>query len=535
MTPFLVQPGAGSARVSRPKGRRNGSTVTPATVQMSLDRLDGAALAHRIPGLTQNTSVSSSNVPSLVSSSSSTPQIQAVDGGPTQRNDSSRPSFEIKDEERHEVRIGTKGGGGYTPWAGEENISDCCGPKPTSSDPANVQPLSSCCGPKAPIQNDTAGQLHQDALHRVLNQGSIVHPSGFDAAPLNLGHDLNSPVSHLNTSYDQVDEDFDFSLFTDYENRRGCSTNGQISRHMNGDGQQQNCECGDGCSCFACLTHPKNNTMLGYAKYHSQYDSHVFNTHNGLPPQSQFSQPFYPENPYMNSMVSTRVPNLQQFQFSHSLHNWNGVTQQYDMSQGGLHHLMPAPASTSQPYSYPYSMAPSMPAPNESNLQTSQQPGYQGRLGTQNPLTGLNSASDPTLLSVATIDAEQTINHDSPSTDQDDNASVLSTSGFQIEQLRIPGCNDITGTCRCGDGCACSGCTIHGGHSGDQTAMNVTGAGVMNGHSHDMNTLGDLSDIHEFNLDSYHPNIQHSITPVSVSDEFHAHLQSPMIATRGLG
>ncbi|RDI83399.1 hypothetical protein Vi05172_g6526 [Venturia inaequalis] len=533
MTPFLVQSGAGPNRVSRPKARRNGSTVTPATVQMSLERLDGAALTHQIPGLTQNASASSSSVPSLVSSSSSTPQIQAVDGGPIRRSDSSRPSFEIKDEERHAVRVGIRGAGGYSPWVGDEDTSDCCGSKPTSSEPANVQPLSGCCGPKAPVPNDKAEQLHQDALQHMINQGSMVSPVDFDVCSSDLGHDLNSPISHTSTLYDQINGDFDFSLFSDYENRRGCSTNGQISRHINRGGGQQDCHCGDRCSCFACLTHPKNNTMLGYAKYHSQFDSHFFNTHNGLTSQSQFSQPLFPENPYMNSMMTTHVPNLQHFQFPPPAHSWNDVTQQqYNMSQGGLQQMMPDPASTPQSYNYPYSMMPPTPAPNGS--QASQHIGYQGQLDAQTPLSGLTT-TDPRLPPAAILDTEQSINHDSPSTDQDDNASVLSISGFQIEQLRIPGCNDITGTCRCGDGCACPGCAIHGGHSIDQTVMNIPGAGVLNDHAHDMNTLTSLSDLHEFTLDDFHPNIQHSMTPVSVSDELHGRIQSPMIPAAGSG
>lgn len=531
MTPFLVQPGAGSSRISRPKVRRNGSTVTPSTVQMSLDRLDSAALTHQIPGLTQNASGSSSNVTSLISSSDSTPQMQAVDGGPTQRNDSSRPSFEIKDEERQGARVGASGGGEYTPWAGGEDISDSRGSKPTPSEPANVQPLSSCCGPKASAPNDTMRQQHQDALQHVLNQDSMVPQTGFDVGSSELRrHDLSSPISHLNTPYGQLTGNFDFSLFSDFENRPGCSTNGQqISRHIGSGGKQHDCECGDNCSCFACLTHPKNNTMLGYAKYHSQYDSHVFNTHNGLPSQSQFSQPFYSGDPFMNSMMSTQVPNMQHLQFSPSLHSWNGVNPQYDASQGGLQQMMSGPASTSQPYHYPYPMAAPPATPNDRNIQAPRPSGYHGRSEVQNPPSGLKSTTDSTLLSAAAVDVEQTINHDSPSTDQDDNASVLSMSGFQIEQLRIPGCNDMTGTCRCGDGCACPGCVIHGGHSGDQNDMNINGTDVMNEQTLDMNTLSNLSDLHEFTLDGFDSNIQHSMTPVSMSNEFHANIRSPMM------
>lgn len=538
MTPYLVQPSV-PPRVQRPKARRNGSTVTPASVQMSLERLDSAALTHQIPGLTQNTSVSSSNVPSLVSSSSSTPHIQAFDGGPSERSDSSRPSFELKDQEQDGLQKDLRGEEGYPSWTGDENL-----PKPTSSEPANVPPPSSCCGPKVPEPNDTDGQMHQDALQNFFPHDSTAHPTASDGRSSNFGPDLNGSSSHINTALGQFDApSLDYFPFAESENRRGCSTNGQISRHMDSGGEQHDCHCGDGCECLGCPQHPMNNTMLGYAQYHSMYDSRFSHNHyNGLPPSSQFHQPLYPESQYMNSMSMIPGPgpnlqqqNMQQLQFSPSLHHWDGAAQQYDMSRAALQQTMHNAAGSPQPYSYQYPMAHPTPAPNGHMIQTSQHPAYQRRSGAQKQLTGLDLATDQTLLSSSILDAEQTISHDSPSTDQDDNASVLSTSGFQIQQFRVPGCDDVTGTCRCGNGCVCAGCTVHHGHPGDPRVIDTTSVEAINRPEHEMNTLSNLPDLNGFSLDGLFPNIQHSMTPVSVHDDFPRLIQSPMIPTTGSG
>jgi hypothetical protein len=50
---------------------------------------------------------------------------------------------------------------------------------------------------------------------------------------------------------------------------------------------------------------------------------------------------------------------------------------------------------------------------------------------------------------------------DSP---RDDDASTLSPSSFLLQQFTVPGCDDITGTCQCGEGCDCPGCLTHSGH-----------------------------------------------------------------------
>jgi hypothetical protein len=57
---------------------------------------------------------------------------------------------------------------------------------------------------------------------------------------------------------------------------------------------------------------------------------------------------------------------------------------------------------------------------------------------------------------------------DSPEDGKDEDTPTLSPSTYvwQEIELQLPGCDDPTGTCQCGDGCACVGCLTHGGHNG---------------------------------------------------------------------
>ena len=57
---------------------------------------------------------------------------------------------------------------------------------------------------------------------------------------------------------------------------------------------------------------------------------------------------------------------------------------------------------------------------------------------------------------------------DSPSDGKEEDTPTLSPSSYFWNQMTLPSCSDATGTCQCGDGCACVGCLTHGGHTGQQ-------------------------------------------------------------------
>ena len=72
----------------------------------------------------------------------------------------------------------------------------------------------------------------------------------------------------------------------------------------------------------------------------------------------------------------------------------------------------------------------------------------------------LEMAPPPTVAAVSTPVA------DSPSGSNEEETPTLSPSSFFWNEMVLPGCNDATGTCQCGDGCECVGCLTHGGHNG---------------------------------------------------------------------
>ena len=55
---------------------------------------------------------------------------------------------------------------------------------------------------------------------------------------------------------------------------------------------------------------------------------------------------------------------------------------------------------------------------------------------------------------------------DSPLDVKEEDTPTLSPSSYFWQEIVLPGCNDETGTCQCGDGCECVGCLTHGGHNG---------------------------------------------------------------------
>ncbi|KAI4906256.1 hypothetical protein J4E90_010729 [Alternaria incomplexa] len=55
----------------------------------------------------------------------------------------------------------------------------------------------------------------------------------------------------------------------------------------------------------------------------------------------------------------------------------------------------------------------------------------------------------------------------SPSDIKDEDTVTLSPSSYFWNEMTLPSCSDASGTCQCGDGCACVGCLTHGGHTGE--------------------------------------------------------------------
>lgn len=553
----LANSAAGSSRVQKPKMKRSNSNVTPSIVQMAMTG-DPSVLAQHANPLdisSQTTSEPSSNVPSLVSSSSSTPQISAVDRGPPVRTDSMQSTGfpATTGEDKPHLQLGMMGIGGYRTssdivgWSNAwpdvhaplpqdqpegETISDCCRPAVIPEESVISLPPPSCCAPRPADSYDSVRHAHQDALQ--VDHGQAVVPTstnGLGSPHMNFSVNFVDAFSPPEGRYGQFTIDPAFDFFSQYESRHGCSTNGQISSHINGGGEQHDCHCGDGCMCLGCSQHPGNKTTQDYARYHNELASRGYNTQQpgmvSMPVYFQSSYPTRP-SPYALPINPGAVPNLQQHQFPPSFQSPYNHTQGYGMPQG-LPQQMGAPIQTSAPtnamppFNFQSPMAPSTPAPNSSfqsqtKFQTPSRPTYQDRSETQRPLTALNSVAEPTLANPTCPDGESATTHESPSTDQEDNASTLSPSSFYVQHFQIPGCDDVTGTCHCGDGCTCVGCLVHSGHRGESGVLNETSADTTRRLSEalHMNALRSTPDLHGFSLDGFQEGIHDTLFATSV-------------------
>lgn len=96
---------------------------------------------------------------------------------------------------------------------------------------------------------------------------------------------------------------------------------------------------------------------------------------------------------------------------------------------------------------------------------------------------------------------------DSPSDGKDEETPTLtlSPSSYFWNQMTLPGCNDATGTCQCGDGCECVGCLTHGGHNGVQLD-----APAMNEHAAFSNFTADAGGLHMDDTTDFLFNTAHS-------------------------
>jgi hypothetical protein len=554
----LTNSAAGTSRVQKPKMKRSNSTVTPSIVQQAMSG-DPSVLAQQANHLdlsSQNTSESLSNVPSLVSSSSSTPQINAVDMGLHPRTDSMQSAGfpDIKDEDKPQLQLGMIGRGGYRTssdvvgWSDtwpdvhaplplradqteDAAISDCCRPPVIQEESSKDPPPSSCCAPKQADLYGSARHAQQSALQSNVGQGAALLPrtNSLDGSHMNFSAHYADPFSVSDARINQFTGDATFDFFSQYESRHGCSTNGQISSHINGGGEQHECHCGDGCMCLGCSEHPGNKTTQDYARWHNEMASRAYSTGMGSLPV-YFQQPLYPTNPYpyAQPLNTGPVPNLQQQQFAHSYQQPSYDRQGYDMPQRLPQQMGPSmhvgtQADRAQSYIFHDPMAPSRTVPNNSfqppnAFQNSYRLVYQDRLETQRQLISPDSLAGRTPETPTALDGETAVTQDSPSTDQDDTNTTLSPGGFTFQEVQVPGCNNTTGDCHCGSGCDCVGCVVHSGHGGDSAIWNETSADTTQRLSEvlHMNALGSPPDLHAFSLDEFEGVIHNTIFPTTV-------------------
>jgi hypothetical protein len=450
--------------------------------------------------------------------------------------------------------------------AENETVSDGRRPAAIPEEPTVALPPSSCCAPKAGGSYDSSSHAQQTAMRMDHGQAPSVLPStiALSGSSMNFSISFADPLSPSDARFGQFPGNPNFDFFSQYESRHGCSMNGQISSHINGGGEQHECHCGDGCMCLGCSQHPGNKTTQDYARYHNELASRGFNTQEaGMMPVPGFYPSLFSTAPtqFNPQMTAGPVPNLQQRQFAASFQQpLYDTSQEYTIAHGlplqmGPPMHMDASANALQQFNFQSPMAPLGSAPNISSFQSENEtsmasmssepnrsfqpqtefqiprPSYQDRSETQRPLAAQNSMAEQIPANSVGLDGESAAAHDSPSTDQDDNASILSQSFFSLQQVQIPGCDNITGTCHCGDGCECVGCLVHSGHSGlagDNAVLNETSADTtrrltealqMHANAPSMNANGvrRTPDFQDFSLDDFQRGIHDPIFSTSVS------------------
>lgn len=322
----------------------------------------------------------------------------------------------------------------------------CCSGK-TKEAPLPAPPQKSCCSGKTqPTQTSmfaqasgqpTAGQnygqfppfqqqgLFQNQPYGMLNQGFSYN------MPNNVGMSIpfgfNTPIyNHMAAGFQQPPP----AQLTPTHN------------HTGNNGTDHNCHCGDSCNCFGCADHPSNATMMEYVRSMHHYMS--TGGFGGLPAPT-YDLPSYSQHPgYVTEPAQSMGFNSAPANFSHF--NPSQLAFQANISATMSIPNAPTPAVTTwqqhAPVHTPAGTDPQYFSPMTAVRQTSSEVKNEEPAENSSPFA------------------------DSPCESKDEDTPTLSPSAYMWQELVLPGCNDATGTCQCGDGCECVGCLTHGGHNG---------------------------------------------------------------------
>lgn len=192
---------------------------------------------------------------------------------------------------------------------------------------------------------------------------------------------------------------------------------------------EHECNCGPGCRCFACPVHPQNSSTTDFVKFH--HDLMAFEEPAGLSQMNQnaswnFEDPMYSTSGMRNTRLFNSIP--PQGTPTQELENFH-------LRQGDI--------------------------PNGGNVTVTH-----GRSDSSTASPQVNHTT-PRATPVSTFNVHTGIlaaqyDHDSPQSSEE--TPTLSPSSFFMQSYTLPGCDDNTGTCHCGEGCQCVGCLTHSGH-----------------------------------------------------------------------
>jgi hypothetical protein len=335
--------------------------------------------------------------------------------------------------------------------ASSQGVSSCCKPKPVPPQsgsccsskavppPQPAPPKKSCCGGSAPAQLTQADmpQPHIQQNYSQLIPHLPQYPPQFQKPPYGMDHTGN------NFMHTQPPFNFNTPIY----NHMGSAYQPPVSTHMapmtghpTHHSPEHNCHCGDSCSCFGCAAHPSNATMIEYVRSMHEFMS---TGHFGTMPTPTYDIPSYPPQPRFGAanvgLSPMPTPYLPANQMNYQP-GMNAMNMQHPpMSLPGAWPQTP----TSGPVATTYF---------ENNAASSNPAIAQSR-ESSTPLKTEEQAHSPTFT-------------DSSSEGKEEDNVTLSPSAYLWQEMVLPGCNDETGTCQCGDGCECVGCLTHGGHNG---------------------------------------------------------------------
>ncbi|KAF2851822.1 hypothetical protein T440DRAFT_59085 [Plenodomus tracheiphilus IPT5] len=340
--------------------------------------------------------------------------------------------------------------------AQKEGISSCCKPKSIQAQTPKASccsskkqtepeptPMKPCCsGSSAPANTARPSPAFHNFGHQLQfqSQPHVPNPQFQHFQPqapssTTLPYGLGAPIyNHAAAAYHQQQHRASISM-NPIPSHSGAPINQHVPKH--------NCHCGESCSCFGCAAHPNNATMMEYVRLmaHFQYTGGF-----GAMSPPLYDMPTYPHHPGFGAEANQTV-------------NYTAMSQAMSTPTPTQMNFppnmdMPILPSASMPYSAAWQRPP---------LSATAMHGPQylepGNYTLSSPLD--NQVSQKVEETVSTPIA------DSPSDgSREEDTSTLSPSSYFWNQMTLPSCSDATGTCQCGDGCACVGCLTHGGHNG---------------------------------------------------------------------
>ncbi|KAF2689138.1 hypothetical protein K458DRAFT_383798 [Lentithecium fluviatile CBS 122367] len=438
-----AQPSVGSSnssRVQKSRNRKSTSTFNANIIEKAIKASqDGETDAS---SLITGTPTSESNDASAPSSASSTPRIFPS------RKESQDVDLVIAEPSMPTSRPATSHSQGPSsccqPKPAQPQVSSCCSNK-VKEPPKPAQPQKSCCSGPVPVQTQQP-QFPQPG-------GLPVSGNPIGNFPQYLGQHQQTPYSMLNSGSNFMAMPPPYNFNTPIYNHMASVYQPPASipmtpmnNHVGTHATEHNCHCGDSCSCFGCAAHPNNATMIEYIRSMHQYMS---TGQFGPMPPPTYDLPSYPHQAgygteagmgYRNAAPTNYLPQNQmtfQAQMSSTMsmpHTPLAITSPW------LQHSVQSPVQTSPAVERQFFGLANNPAPATA------------------PEPAVTLKSEDAMQSPASAG--------SPSDGKSEETETLSPSSYFWQEMVLPGCNDATGTCQCGDGCECVGCLTHGGHNG---------------------------------------------------------------------